>query len=349
MNARYIDYVLKFKKPAGTSRGTLTEKTTYFLIIEDEGKTGVGEANLFRGLSADDVPEYGKVLSDVCRSISRYGRNFRTALTEYPSIRFAVEQAFLSLDGSGRFILFPSAFTGGKDKIPINGLIWMGDIDDMKRQIRRKLDAGYRVLKLKIGALNFDDECALIASIRKSFSPADLEIRVDANGAFTPGEALEKLKKLSEYSLHSIEQPIRQGQWEEMARLCEQSPLPIALDEELIGLFDAMERRKLIQSIRPQYLILKPSLLGGFEATRQWIDLAGDMGAGWWITSALESNIGLNAIAQFTYTLQSPMVQGLGTGGLFTNNIPSPLYLEGSGLGYNPSGKWGFEEVLFPL
>jgi len=238
--------------------------------------------------------------------------------------------------------LFYSEFTKGKQSIPINGLVWMGDKEFMKRQIKEKLAAGFSCIKMKIGAIDFETEIDLLKSIRKEFSATEIELRVDANGGFTPKNALEKLKRLSELEIHSIEQPIKQGQFEEMAMLCEKTPLPIALDEELIGVFSIERKRKIIQTIQPQFIILKPSLVGGFKGSEEWIELANSHNIAWWITSALESNVGLNAIAQWTFTLNNTMPQGLGTGGLYTNNFDSPLEIQKGSLHYNNSKKWNF-------
>ncbi len=259
-----------------------------------------------------------------------------------PSIQFGLEQAFLSLESQSPYLLFPSGFTNSNEGIHINGLIWMGSKEFMKTQIREKLEQGFKCIKMKIGAIDFDTEIELLQSIRKEFSSDDIELRVDANGGFTANEALDKLKRLSEYDLHSIEQPIKVNQFEEMARLCETTPLPIALDEELIGVFGVTKKEEILQTIQPQYIILKPSLVGGFKGSMEWIDLADKKEIGWWITSALESNIGLNAIAQWTYTLNSKMPQGLGTGSLFTNNIESPLEVKNGYLQYNTRKNWNF-------
>lgn len=339
MQARFFPYRLIFKRPAGTSRGTLHFKDTYLLILRDGNRYGVGECALFRGLSADDRPEYETFLHDFIHSINSGLPMDESHLLRWPSIRFGWETALASLQHERPDVLFPSAFTQGNAGIPINGLIWMGDKAFMRNQIDEKIRTGFHVIKLKIGALDFQTELELLAYIRRHFSPDELEIRVDANGAFSPDHALEKLQRLADYAIHSIEQPIRPGQWEQMAELVEQSPVPIALDEELIGLFDTDEQQKMLDVIRPSYIILKPSLLGGFAATSQWIRLAENRGTGWWITSALESNVGLNAIAQFTYLQHPAIPQGLGTGGLFTNNFPSPLYMEGEFLRYNPRNK----------
>jgi o-succinylbenzoate synthase len=261
-------------------------------------------------------------------------------LVEFPSIAFGLEQAYMSLQSKDPFILYPSNFTKGDDSIAINGLIWMGDEAFMRNQIAAKLDGGFSTLKLKIGAIDFKTELNLLSMIRKEFSADEIELRVDANGAFKPKDALEKLKRLSEYELHSIEQPIKPQQWQDMASLCARTPLPIALDEELIGVFTSSAKQKLLETIQPQYIILKPSLIGGFRGSEEWITATKAHNVGWWITSALESNIGLNAIAQYTYQLKTTMPQGLGTGSLFTNNISSPLRVEKGQLWYNPAVNW---------
>ena len=268
-------------------------------------------------------------------------------LKEYPSIQFGLEQALLSLKSGDGFKLFPSDFTTGKSGIKINGLIWMGEKQFMLNQIKQKLKQGFDVIKLKIGAIDFQSELELLKFIRKDFSVEDVEIRVDANGAFHPDEALEKLKRLSDFDLHSIEQPIKAGQPDKMAGLCEKTPLPIALDEELIGIIDNYKKGELLKQIRPQYIILKPGLIGGFQGSNTWIDLAKEQKIGWWITSALESNIGLNAISQFTYILQNQIPQGLGTGSLFTNNIQAPLRVENGHLYYDPDQSWDIRNLKF--
>jgi len=342
IKATYTKYLLHFKNPSGTSRGILKTKETYFIILEENGKKGIGETGLFKGLSIDDVPHYEEQLAWACAHIDK-GLAFLSAkFFNFPSIQFGLEQAFLSLQSATTYDLFSSKFTNGKATIPINGLVWMGDQSFMKNQIKEKLDAGFSCIKMKIGAIDFKTEIALLKSIRKEFSANEIELRIDANGAFSPNDALEKLKILSDLELHSIEQPIQQGQYEAMKTLCESTPLPIALDEELIGVFSLEEKRKLITEIKPQYIILKPSLIGGFEGSNTWIKLATENNCGWWITSALESNIGLNAIAQFTYTLKNKLPQGLGTGGLFTNNIQSPLEVNKGTLQYNTQKDWNF-------
>lgn len=341
--ASYTKYTLDFKNPSGTSRGILRTKETWFIILEENGHKGYGETGLFRGLSMDDVPHYEETLQWVCKNIHLGLDELLKKLISFPSIQFGLEQAFLSLQSKEPFVLFPSSFTASQTSIPINGLIWMGDSSFMKSQIKEKLAQGFSCLKMKIGAINFDAEIEILKSIRKEFSSSEIELRVDANGAFAPKEAMGKLQILSELDLHSIEQPIKQGQVEEMAALCAKTPLPIALDEELIGVFSSTEKNELIETIQPQYIILKPSLVGGLAGSTAWIALAEKKHIGWWITSALESNIGLNAIAQFTATLKNKNPQGLGTGGLFTNNFECPLEVKKGTLHYNNTNNWKFK------
>ncbi len=340
MKASYHKHILQFKKPSGTSRGVIKTKETWFIVITDSKKQGIGECGILRTLSIDDRSDYEDTLKWTCENIDLGQEKLLEKLKEFPSIQFGIEMAFRSLKSTSPFLLHPSKFTKSKDVIPINGLIWMGDKEYMKEQIVTKLDAGFNCIKLKIGAIDFRTELDLLAYIRSQFSSDVIEIRVDANGAFDPDEVLSKLKELSIYTIHSIEQPIRQGQCMEMKKLCKDTPLPIALDEELIGIFDLTEKEKLLQTIQPQYIILKPSLIGGYRGTQEWIDLANTYGIGWWITSALESNIGLNAIAQYTYTLQSTLPQGLGTGSLYTNNLESPLVVNEGTLQYDVAKNW---------
>lgn len=342
MKAAYKRYILEFKRPAGTSRGILTQKESWFIHITANGKEGVGECGLLRGLSIDDVPDYEQKLQWVCKHIELGREALWSALEAFPSIQFGVEQAFMALESNDPFLLFPSEFTAGKASIPINGLIWIGCEGFMERQIEEKLKAGFKCVKMKIGAIDFDTELKLLAAIRRDFSPEEIEIRVDANGAFHPDEALEKLKRLADLSLHSIEQPVKAGQPEVMAKLCEMSPLAVALDEELIGVAEPREKEKILQLIKPRYIILKPSLTGGFKGAEQWITLAAKNNINWWITSALESNVGLNAIAQWAFTLQNNRPQGLGTGSLFINNFTSPLTVKNGRLHYLCSRKWAF-------
>ena len=333
MKATFQKYTLQFKRPAGTSRGVLTEKPTWLLTIEHNGRRGIGECSPLPGLSIDDISDYERSkLLWTCAHISLGKKALWEQLKSYPSIQFGVEQAFLSLEAEQEGVLFPSPFTEGQVPIPINGLIWMGDKHYMQQQIQEKLSQGFHCIKMKIGAIGFETEYQLLKNIRQEYAPSDIELRVDANGAFSPLEALEKLKRLSDLEIHSIEQPIRAGQYEQMARLCEASPLPIALDEELIGVACPERKKEILQWIRPAYIILKPSLIGGYRGSEEWIDLAEKQGIGWWVTSALEGNVGLSAIAQWTYTLKNPLPQGLGTGSLYTNNFPSSLEVKNGGL-----------------
>jgi o-succinylbenzoate synthase len=303
----------------------LTEKETWYILLEDNAAWGIGECGLFRGLSADDHPNYEDQLQKSCLEIDKGLAHLLQVNREFPSIQFGFEQAFASLHANNPFELIPSDFTQNEKPIPINGLIWMGEEAFMRQQIEEKLALGFTCLKLKIGALDFQRELGLLKGIRDRFKADELEIRVDANGAFSPQDALPKLEELARLDLHSIEQPIRAGQEEQMKELCRQTPLPIALDEELIGHFTLNDKHRVLDEIAPHYIILKPSLIGGWSGSDQWIDAAETRGIGWWITSALESNIGLNAIAQYCFQRGVDRPQGLGTGGLFTNNWDSPL------------------------
>lgn len=340
MEAQYKKYILDFKQPSGTSRGVMTQKETWVLILKDDKNLGIGECGILRGLSVDDRPDYEEKLKWLCENIDIPFVELIRNLIEFPSIRFGLEQALFSLKSKDAFRLFPSNFVDNGKPISINGLVWMGDEDFMHEQIEQKLDQGFHCIKMKVGAIDFETELKLLQSIRKRFSTEQIELRVDANGAFSPENALNKLKQLATLGLHSIEQPIKAKQWEVMEKLCKTSPLPIALDEELIGVFEIREKQKLLQQIKPQYIILKPSLIGGFKGAEEWIAIAEEMNIGWWVTSALESNIGLNAIAQWTYTLQNSMPQGLGTGSLFTNNFSSPLQVADGQLFYRKDLSW---------
>ncbi|QIY82511.1 o-succinylbenzoate synthase [Chryseobacterium sp. NEB161] len=331
--AKFHHYILDFKRPSGTSRGVLNTKETYFIEISEDDKKGIGECALFRGLSFDDDDDYEAALEWACRNINLTLEELKEELINHPSIIFGIEQALLNLEHQGE-LYFPSDFTEGKDSIKINGLIWMGDADYMHSQIEEKLDLGFSCIKLKIG-VDWNSEKEVIKSLRQKFPKEKIELRVDANGAFSPKQAKVVLQELAELDIHSIEQPIQAGNWETMAELCRTTPTPIALDEELIGVLNYESKKTLIKEIKPQYIILKPALVGGFSGADEWIDLAEKQNIGWWITSALESNIGLNAIAQYTYTKNSPMPQGLGTGGLFTNNFETSLYLEGENLWFS--------------
>lgn len=337
MRFQFAPYILKFKEPAGTSRGILLEKITCIIRIFDESDPshfGIGEAAIFPGLSAEADDRFFYKLMEMQANF-RIGRS--TDLTCFPSLQCGLEQAIRDFSSGGRGIYFDSPFIKGDQSIVINGLIWMGNYEEMQKRIESKLEQGFQCIKLKIGAIDWQKEIELIEFIRKKYDCDQVEIRVDANGAFTMENALPRMKRLADLQVHSIEQPIQAGKPELMNFLCEVSPLPIALDEELIGKFTLAEKRELLDSINPQYIVLKPSLIGGFSEAEELIKLAEERSIGWWITSSLESNIGLNALAQWVSTLHNNMPQGLGTGGLFVNNFESPLFLEGQNLKYDPN------------
>ena len=326
---------LHFLQPAGTSRGVYTERRSWFVTATDGSSVGIGECAPLPKLSCDDLPNYTDVLRRFCDDVERTGVIPYDDLRDYPSMLFGLETALLSLHQSPNIRLFDSAFSRGEAGIPINGLVWMGTYEEMLQRMEQKLQQGFHCVKLKIGAIDFDRELDLVKRIRQRFSYHEVELRLDANGAFPYEEALYKLELLSQYNIHSIEQPIRQGQWAYMSELCRESPLPIALDEELIGVNNPDQKRQMLNIIRPAYIILKPSLHGGMRGTREWVSIARDMGIGSWITSALESNVGLNAVAQLCadiYGDHITMPQGLGTGQLFTDNIPMPLEISGDQL-----------------
>lgn len=330
-----IPKTLHFKIPAGTSRGIYTFRKVWYIKIQDGEQTGYGECAPLPHLSCDDVPDYEDILQRACLAWDHTSEIPIELLKNYPSILFGFESATRQLHyGSPR--LWNTPFSRGEAGIPINGLIWMETKENMLNQIGKKIEVGFHCLKLKIGAINFEDELALIKFIRSRYSATDIELRIDANGAFKPNDALRKLKQLATFNIHSIEQPIRSGQWELMAQLCKSTPIPIALDEELISCNEETKKDELLHTICPQYIILKPSLHGGIIGVQNWIKKAESQHIGWWITSALESNIGLNAIAQFCATLHPSIPQGLGTGLLFTDNIDYPLEIRQDRLWYNP-------------
>jgi len=332
LQASFKKLTLNFKQPSGTSRGILTQKDSWIISIwesENKNSIGTGEASIIKTLSSEWSDSFEKKVAEVCNNINYFvSKEGLNELRYFPSIHLAVETAILDLKHGGKGLIFESDFTNNHAPIDINGLIWMGDKSFMESQIDAKLKDGFTCIKLKIGAIDFETELQILKDIRTKYSAQDIELRVDANGAFSPTEALQKLEQLSKYDLHSIEQPIKAGQEIEMERLCQSTPLPIALDEELIGKYHFQDKKDLLNQITPQYIILKPSLIGGFSGTDEWISIAESKNINWWITSALESNIGLNAIAQYTFTKQNPLPQGLGTGGLFTNNTESNLMVE---------------------
>ena len=321
---------LHFKKPAGTSRGTYTKRKSWFLALsskDDPERYGVGECAPLPNLSCDDIPEYEEVLAKACQKFVNTGRIDIEGLRDYPSILFGLETALLGFEANS-IALWDTPFSRGEAGIPINGLIWMGSYKEMTEQVADKIESGFRCIKMKIGAIDFEKELKILRIIREQFSADEIELRVDANGAFSPNEAMAKLNRLAELDLHSIEQPIRAGQWDDMVLLAASSPVPIALDEELIGCNTPEKKKELLSFINPQYIILKPSLHGGLYGCSEWIKEAQEQQIGWWATSALESNIGLNAIAQWCATFDNPLPQGLGTGTLFTDNIDMPLVVE---------------------
>lgn len=352
LRVTYHPHTLQFRFEAGTSRGTMTQHQAYFLKVFDPEQPaffGLGEASPLRGLSMEP-PEFEATLHKICQVFNRHDLdvfpfNLQLILDQFiekrlPAIRFGFETALTDYLNGGRRVLFQNEFSRGERALPINGLIWMSSRAVMQRQIDEKLAAGFTTLKLKVGAIDFEEECTLLKAIRSRFSSDRITLRVDANGAWTPTEAVERLQRLAELGIHSVEQPIRPRQPEAMAALCQASPVPIALDEELIGVVDYMDKFKLLKLLNPPYIILKPTLLGGFQSCREWIEIANRLKIKWWLTSALESNIGLNAIGQFAAEFQNPLPQGLGTGQLYANNVASPLEIARGQLHYYPLRGW---------
>ena len=360
---------LHFKQPAGTSRGVYTTRHSYYLTLTSDeipGVEGVGECATLPDLSCDAKPEYAVTLRQVCQMVEQMGRIPYDMIRAYPSITFGLETAFASFFDAAKKLLeivpaegasssemlkqkggsvpagmenlvdlYDSPFGRGEEGITINGLVWMGTYEEMLARLEEKLQAGFHCVKLKIGAIDFFKELVLIKRIRDVYTREQVELRVDANGGFLPENAMSQLEALAKYDIHSIEQPIKQHQWPRMAQICRETPLPIALDEELIGVNVRSMKEALLDTIRPQYIILKPSLHGGIYGCNEWIQLADQRGIGSWITSALESNIGLHAIAHYAAKVYGPnvqMPQGLGTGQLFTDNIPMPLEIRGDKL-----------------
>jgi len=334
MKAGWTKRTLNFKLPSGTSRGVMTSRDVWYITLSNDGKTGIGECAPLPGLSLDNIDQIELKLGEVCKNPHLY-INDLSILKEFPSIRFGLEMAELDLRNGGN-----QNYYGSIEPIKINGLIWMGNPDFMMSQVEQKLAEGWKCIKMKIGALDFNKELKILQSIRSQFGKDNLELRVDANGAFTVSDINKKLNRLAEFDLHSIEQPIQTGQWDLLTELCQYSPIPIALDEELIPLVNEEDRIRMLDRVKPQYLVLKPSLLGGFSESDKWIELAKERNICWWITSALESNIGLNAIAQWTAKMKPCGFQGLGTGQLFTNNIPSPLKVKSGILSKSNSQIW---------
>ena len=347
-----VTHLLKFRFEAGTSRGSFTEKETWFIKtwkVGEEDVIGWGEAGPLKGLSHDYSEDYSLKLRGVLDHLEGLDIPEQSVLDfvaehspeDVPSLRFGIETALLDLVNGGQKVIVPGPFAEGKQRIPINGLVWMGDESFMQRQIDEKIAQGFHTIKMKIGAIDWDTEFQLLTDLRDKYTPQDITVRVDANGAFTEENVRARLLDLASIDVHSIEQPIKPGQSHLMSELCQEDILPIALDEELIGIYHTKEKRELLENIRPHYIILKPSLLGGIKATHEWIEIAESMNIGWWMTSMLESNIGLNAIAQFTAPLIKAMPQGLGTGQLYENNISSPLEIRSGQLIYNVPKGWG--------
>jgi o-succinylbenzoate synthase len=352
-NFEIAKHRLQFKFRAGTSRGVLTHKDSFFIKITDgqRGVSGIGEAGPLSGLSSefgkDLTPEFKVTLDEIAEGEMLLSEKLDDNYSIPSSVKFAIETALLDLDNGGRRCIFDNDFYSAKKQIPINGLVWMGDMDFMREQIRKKLSEGFNCIKIKIGALNFDDEVSLIRAIRKEFDPEQIVIRVDANGAYDYDQAMKYMDILHSLEVHSIEQPVKAGQWEVMKRVSNESPLPVALDEELINVRTPREQSELLNTIEPQFIVLKPSLHGGLSETQSWINLAEENGINWWITSALESNIGLNAIAQFTARFNNHIHQGLGTGQLYQNNIESPLEIKKGYIQYNKSLGWQLKPLDF--
>lgn len=331
LQAKISQHILKFRKPAATSRGIYSERVIYILTIWNTANPqikGMGECAPLKGLSIDDVPEYEQILQKLVSQINQNKATEDFDFDNYPSIKFGLETALLDLKFGGKKIIYQNFYAIGRQGLPINGLIWMDSITEMKQEVLEKIEKGFDCIKIKIGALNFEEECELLHFIRKHKKGKQIILRVDANGAFQPDEALDKLKALKPFNLHSIEQPVKSKQIDLMAELCIKSPVPIALDEELIGYKSENEFETLLSRVKPQFIVLKPNLVGGFVQCEKWIKVAESFKIGWWITSALEGNIGLNAIAQYTANFNPKIHQGLGTGNLYVNNMPPYTKIE---------------------
>lgn len=345
MRLAYAPVILDFKQPAGTSRGVMLQKYTYLIKVWDENAPdhyGIGEASVFPGLSPEADGRYEYKIVELLANVA-IGR--ATDLTRYPSLQIGLEEALRDFAGGGTMRYFDSGFIRGESELTINGLIWMGDFDTMEKRVAEKLREGFKCLKFKIGALDWEGEYRMLRQVRENHPASELEIRVDANGGFTEQNVHSRLDDLARLDIHSIEQPVKPRLWNIMADLCRTSPVPIALDEELIGIYTDEDRERMLEAIRPQYIILKPSLCGAFSGSDSWIRLAAERNIGWWITSALESNIGLNAIAQYAASKGVTMPQGLGTGALFTTNFDTPLRREGEHLVFDPTVHISREEI----
>lgn len=353
LQASFNKKVFHFNFTARTSRGRMNDRTSWFIKVWDESQSGIfgiGECAPLPGLSIDSKPDYEEVLQKVISGIPSLSLQANTLLQDarklvpsgYPSIVFGLETALIDLKNGGERKIFNNSFLQSKP-IPINGLVWMGDLDIMLQQASIKIDDGFKCIKIKVGGLNFEKECDIIQYIRKKYFRDEIEIRLDANGSFKPEEALHKLNDLSRFRIQSIEQPIKPG-LAEMEELCKKSPIPVVLDEELIGVDSLEDKRKLLECIKPKFIIIKPSLIGGIQSSEEWISIAEMQGVGWWMTSALESNIGLNAICQFTANYPVSLPQGLGTGMLYDDNIQSPLEVVKGEILFNPKLSWDISE-----
>jgi o-succinylbenzoate synthase len=354
LKASFIKKEFYFQKPAGTSRGVYREKQAYFVLISDEDNPvsfGIGEASPLPGLSIDAIDNFEEKLQEICEELNAieleiFEFNIPIMINHLipntlPSIKFGFETAMLDFLNGQKRIIFDNDFSKGKQKITINGLVWMNDFETMKAEIHQKVKEGYRTIKIKVGAIDFEDELALLHEIRDAYG-YDIEIRLDANGAFDESNVYQKLNALSDFRIHSIEQPIKPKNLALMAKLCKDSPIKIALDEELIGITDYIQKMNLLKTLKPPFIILKPTLLGGFQHCREWIEICNRLDIQWWITSALETNIGLNAIAQFAATFDNILPQGLGTGQLYKQNVTSPLVLDDGFMTYNQELSWDF-------
>jgi o-succinylbenzoate synthase len=352
LKASFTKKVFRFNFDARTSRGRMREKVSWFIKVWDEAKPsvfGVGECGPLPGLSIDDRPDFEETLATVVSKISSFKKSSNTPLEDaativpigFPSILFGLETALLDLQNGGERLIFDNSFVKSKP-IPINGLVWMGDLDQMLQQASIKISDGFTCIKIKVGGLNFEKECDILHYIRRKYFREDITLRLDANGAFKVDDAFYKLNDLSRFKIHSIEQPIKAGQ-AEMEELCKKSPIPIALDEEMIGVHGHEKKKELLEKIKPQFIIIKPSLHGGIQGSQEWISIAESLGIGWWITSALESNIGLNAICQLTANYSITIPQGLGTGMIYDDNFESPLTIAKGEIVYNPKLSWNIE------
>ena len=346
LKATFVRRLLQFIEPAITSRGALATRETWYIKVwrrDDPTRYGIGECALFRGLSAEDGSDYEQRLSEACARVNEFSA---AEWRDCSSICFGMETALADLQQGGARVVFPSPFALGESVIEINGLVWMGSREQMTRRVEEKLAAGFRCIKLKIGGIDFREEVAILREIRARVAANELQLRLDANGAFTPRNALQRLDALARFDIHSIEQPIRQGAWKEMSRVARHSPIPVALDEELIGVSSRTRKMELLDCISPTYIVLKPSLAGGFASCDEWIELANARSIRWWATSALESNIGLNAIAQWCFARGGLRPAGLGTGGLYINNVLSPLAQRGRFLSIDPRASWNVDSLF---